>query len=106
MEILICLVVTVVIAAAVFVPLALLPRLRMERRSRALLAQHPGAEQTSVYLALHSAWAWNKRREMDDRIAEMRRQGWTFLRAKEAGPLRTIRSRGGGLTLHFIRTND
>jgi hypothetical protein len=32
--------------------------------------------------------------------------GWTFLRAAEASPLRTIRSWGGGLTLHFIRANE
>ena len=45
-----------------------------------------------------------KQREIDAKIAEMQPQGWTFLRAIEASPLRTIRSRGGGLTLHFIRT--
>jgi hypothetical protein len=43
---------------------------------------------------------------MDAKIAEMASSGWTFLRAAEASPLRTIRSWGGGLTLHFIRTND
>ena len=106
MNIFILLAVMVVIAATVFVPLVLIPRLRMERRARALLAQHPGAEQKSVYLELHSTWAWDKRREMDAKIAEMQPQGWTFLRAKMAGPLRTIRSWGGGLTLHFIRVKD
>ena len=80
------------------------PRFRMERRARALLAQHPGAEQTSVYLELHSTFAGDKQREIDAKIAEMQPQGWTFLRAMEASPLRTIRSWGGGLTLHFIRT--
>lgn len=81
----------------------LVPRIRMERRARAILAQHPGAEQTSVYLPLRSTWARGSRREVEAKIAEMRACGWTFLRAMEASPLRTIRSWGGGLTLQFIR---
>lgn len=80
----------------------LVPRMRMVRRARALLARYPGAEQTSVYLELHSTFAWEKQREIDAKIAEMQPQGWTFLRAVEASPLRTIRSWGGGLTLRFI----
>ncbi len=91
-------------AFLLFVFFVVVPRFRMERRARALLAQHPGAEQTSVYLELHSTFAWDKKRETDAKIAEMQPQGWTFLRAMEASPLRAIRSRGGGLTLHFIRT--
>jgi hypothetical protein len=82
----------------------IVPRFRMERRARALLAEHPEAEHTSVYLALHSTFAGDKQREIDAKIAEMQPQGWTFLRAMEASPLRTLRSWGGGLTLHFIRT--
>ena len=66
------------------------PRFRMERRARALLAQHPGAEQTSVYLELHSTFTGGKQREIDAKIAEMQPLGWTFLRAMEASPLRTI----------------
>jgi len=84
----------------------LVPRIRMERRARTLLAQHPGAEQTSVYLPFHSTFASGKRREMDAKIAEMRDSGWAFLRAVETSPLRTIRSWGGGLTLQFIRVPD
>jgi len=34
----------------------------------------------------------------------MAKTGWTFLRASEANPLRTLQSPGGGLTLHFIRS--
>jgi hypothetical protein len=79
-------------------------RSRMERKAHALLAQHPGAEQTSVYLQLYSPFPWEKQREMDAKIAEMQTQGWSFLRARAASPLRTFRSWGGGLTLHFIRT--
>ncbi len=81
-------------------------RFLMERRARSLLALHPAAEQTSVYLKLHSTWPRNKQREIDTKIAEMKARGWTFLRAKEANPLRTIRSWGGGLMLCFIRTNQ
>ena len=81
-------------------------RIQMERRARALLAQHPHAERTSVYLALHSTWAGQKQREIDAKIEEMKAQGWTFLRGIEANPLRTICSWGGGLTLHFVRTHD
>src|SRR5262249_10213532 len=87
-----------------FVFFVVFPRLRMEQRARALLALHPGAEQTSVYLELHSTFAGGKQREIDAKIAEMQPQGWTFLRAMEASPLRTMFSWGGGLTLHFIRT--
>jgi len=96
-------------AVALFLPLVftvVVPRYRMERRARALLAQYPGAERTSVYLSLHSTWPAGKQREMDAKIAEMKARGLTFLRATEANPLRTIHSWGGGLTLHFIQTRD
>jgi hypothetical protein len=79
-------------------------RFRMERQARTLLGQHPGAEQTSVYLQLYSPFPWDKQREMDTKIAEMQRQGWTFLRASSASFLRAMRSWGGAMTLHFIRT--
>jgi hypothetical protein len=80
------------------------PRRRMERRAIALLAQHPGAEQTSVFLKLHSTFAWNKQREVDAKIAEMQPQGWTFLRIMEASSLRMLPAMGHGVTLLFIRT--
>lgn len=83
--------------------IALPQRVRMERRAQELLAQHPQAERTSVYLTFRSRWATGKRREMDAKIAEMQSSGWTFLRAHEASPWRTIRSWGGGVTLQFIR---
>lgn len=85
------------------VVIALPKRVRMERRARELLAQHPQAERTSVYLAFRSGWVTGKQREMDSKIAEMSSSGWTFLRAIEASPLRTICSWGGGVTLQFIR---
>ena len=91
-------------ALLLFVFFVVVPRFRMEQRASALLAQHPGAERTSVYLELHSTFASGKHREIDAKIAEMQPQGWIFLRAMEASPLRTMFSSGGGLTLHFIRT--
>ena len=93
----------VIPALLLFVIFVAVPLYRMERRGRALLAAHPGAEQTSVYLELHSAFAWGKQREIDAKIAQMQSLGWTFLRASEANPSRTLRSLGGGLTLRFIR---
>jgi len=78
----------------------------MERRVCALLAEYPQAERTSVYLTFRSGWAEGKRKEMDAKIAEMASIGWTFLRATAASPLRTLRSWGGGLDLHFIRIKE
>lgn len=84
------------------VALVVLPaRVRMERRARRLLFAHPDAERKSVYLPFPSVKG--KRAAMEARIAEVESGGWTFLRATEASPLRTLRSWGGGLTLHFIR---
>jgi hypothetical protein len=101
LSILLCAISAVLLSRSVSTFLA--PRLRMERRARALLAQNPNAEQTSVFLKLHSTFAWNKQREVDAKIAEMQPQGWTFLRLTAASPLRTIRPWGGGVTLQFIR---
>jgi hypothetical protein len=93
-------------AFLLFVFAVFIPRFRMERRAHALLAQYPGAKRTSVYLSFHSTLADGKKREIDAKVAEMKAQGWTLLRYMETNPLRTIRSWGGGLTLHFIRTHD
>ncbi len=101
---LICVLAPAAILLLVFAVVILPRRIRMERRARELLTQHPGAEQTSVYLELHSTFVGAKQREIDAKIAEMQPQGWTFLKAAEASPLRTLRSWGGGVTLHFIRT--
>jgi hypothetical protein len=92
-----------VIVAVLWFVFVVVPHLRMEQRARKLLAQHPGAEQTSVYLKLRSTFAWGKQREVDAKIAEMQPQGWTFLRVATVSPSRTIRSWDGGLALHFIR---
>ena len=88
---------------SMFTATVVVPRFRSRRRKRALLAQHPGAELKSVHLALHSTWAWGKRREIDAKIAEMKAQGWTCLRGAEVRPLRKIRQWDSDLTLHFFR---
>ena len=90
-------------AFLLFAFMVIAPRFRVEQRARALLAKQPGVEQTSVYLPLKSTWAWQKKREIDAKIAEMKSEGWIFLRGMEASPLRTICSWEGGLTLQFIR---
>ena len=94
----------IVIFAGILSLFVVVPRIRMRRRARALLAGHPGAGQTSVYLELHSLFPWDKQREIDAKVAEMKPQGWTYLQSSEASLSRTSRSWGGGLTLHFIRT--
>lgn len=86
--------------------ISLRERIPMERRARLLLSQFPDAERTSIYLPFRSAWPSVKRREMDDKIAEMEKAGWTFLRGAEASPLRTLRSWGGGIVLHFMRKSE
>lgn len=102
---------TIILLCAVPVILLLVftvvvPHFRMERQARALLAQYPGAEHTSVYLPLHSKWIWGKRWEIDAKVAEMTARGWIFLRGLEASPLFMFRAWGGGLTLHFIQPYD
>ena len=78
-------------------------RLRMERRARDILAQHPDAEQTSVYLQFHSIKWSEKRKSHEAMVADMAAKGWTFLRASEASLKRTSVTWAGGVTLHFIR---
>lgn len=91
--------VPLLVPAAVILP----RRIRMERRARELLAGHPGAEQTSVYLQFHSAKWSEKRKAHETMVADMAGQGWTFLRASEASPLRTAFTWAGGVNMHFIR---
>ena len=78
-------------------------RVRMERRARKLLAEHPGAEQTALYLQFRSARWSAKQTAHDAMVAEMAAKGWTFLRASEASPFRTLATWGGGVNMYFIR---
>ena len=69
-----------------------------------LLAKHPDAEQTSVFLLSRPiSWRiWQEPRAVCAKIDEMKKRGWTYLRSSRvlAGRL-TLR----GVTLHFIRTD-
>lgn len=80
-----------------------MPRIKMLRRAKALLKKMPNHENTSIYLQFSSAFPHRKKREMDAKITEMAKDGWVFLKAGEAKPLKTLRSWGGGLNLYFIR---
>ncbi len=95
----------ILVPVLLVIPFVFIPRRRMAQRALALLAQYPNVERTSIYLALRSGWI-GKRAELDAKIEEMAKAGWIFLRANEASPLRTIRSWGGGLALHFIRVRS
>jgi hypothetical protein len=100
-SVLVFIAVQAILVLALVAVLVLPERLRMERRARRLLSTHPDAERKSVYLPFPRVMS--KRAVMEARIAEIEVDGWTFLRATEANPWRTLRSWGGGLTLHFIR---
>jgi hypothetical protein len=92
------------LAVAVFVLVRALPlRLRMERRAKDLLAQMPQHELRTVYLAFNSVWPRARESKIAAKISQEQQEGWTFLRASEASPLKTIRTWGGGVNLHFIR---
>ena len=84
----------------------LLPRLRRERRAGTLLAQYPDAEQTTVYLALHSILEPWRQREIDAKHSEMKANGWTFLRATSANPSGSTGMWERALNLHYIRLPD
>jgi len=87
-----------------FLAAVILPRrIRMERRARKLLAEHTGAEQTSLYLQFHSIWWSEKRKAHETMVADMATKGWTFLRASEASPKTTSVTWAGGVNMHFIR---
>jgi hypothetical protein len=44
-----------------------------------------------------------KQKEMDSKIEEMKQQGWVYLKASEANPIKTLCSLGGGVNMYFIR---
>jgi hypothetical protein len=92
------------ILALVVALVAVIPRrIRMARRAQVLLAQMPHHELKTVYLAFASGWYRGKGKEMEAKIIEEEKSGWTFLKAREANPLKTIRTWGGGVNLDFIR---
>ena len=92
-----------VIVMMAFVVMVLVPRGRMQRRAAGILQGLSDYEETSCYLRFGSMWPWRKRRAMAAKIAEMAGEGWIFLKAGEAHPLKTLASWGGGLQLYFVR---
>ena len=62
----------------------LVPRVRLARKAREILAQYPDAERTSVYIQFQSVTWKHKREVVETKIAEMKAVGWTFLRGTEA----------------------
>jgi hypothetical protein len=91
------------IVLVLLIPFVVIPRIWMERRAKALLAQMPQHELKTLYLPFASGWRRGKEKEMKARIAEEEKDGSTFLKASGANPLRTILTWGGGVNLHFIR---
>jgi len=93
------------VAAGVVVLPKILHDLSGFRRVRKLLAKYPDAEQTSVFVPLGSIRRpWQVWPDVGSKIeADMKRQGWTFLRSSRVHDGRVTL---GGVTLHFIRTDD
>ena len=100
------LIIIVIPLVIIFVVLAIVifpRRIRMEQRARKLLAEHPDAEQTTVYLQFHSAKWSEKQKAHEAMVADMAAKGWTFLRASEANLLKTSFTWAGGVNMHFIK---
>src|SRR4051812_43388543 len=88
-----------------FVAVAL-PRMRMERHAKLLLAAMPERDTKAVYLSFPSPWPWRKRALFDSKKEEVESSGWTFLKASKVTFMKSIASVGGGVTLHFIRKKE
>ena len=83
--------------------LVLIPRLRMQKRAAEIVHAMSDPEETSCYLRFTSTRPRLKKQEIEDKISEMTKQGWVFLKLSEANPLKTIFAWGGGLQMHFVR---
>ncbi len=94
----------VLLAIVIFI----VARVRMELRAQKLLEQIPNHEIKIMYVSFKSGFAPGKRLEMNAKIAEMEKEGWVYLKSREANPLKTIKSWGGGLNMYFVRklSND
>lgn len=93
----------VLFLASLTVWMVMVPRRRMQERAKQILREMPHHEEQEIYLRFTSPWPSAKKRAFEAKIAEIEADGWTYLKANEAGFLRTIRSIGGGLNLHFVR---
>jgi hypothetical protein len=89
------------LAAAVFPG-----RVRLEQRARAVLAQIPDAELTTVFLPFagwHFLAAGAKQEAITAKVVEMSGERWIYVRATEASLARTLQLVGGGVNLQFAR---
>ena len=68
-----------------------------------LVRDTPEHEERKEYIQLRHVFTWGKQCEMARRITEVEAAGWTYLKASAVSPLRSIRSLGGALNLHFVR---
>ena len=85
------------------VPSIIIPRFNMKHHADDLLKEMPIHERTTIYLAFSDIFPSGKKRAIDAKVSEMKDDEWTLLKMGEANPLRTLRSWGGGLNMHFIR---
>jgi hypothetical protein len=93
----------ILLALSLFVGI---PRIRMEIRAKKVLSQMPSHEIKSFFITFDPALSSGKRIIIDKKIAEMESQGWIYLKCSEANPLKTIKYRGGGLNMYFIRNSE
>ena len=78
-------------------------RRQAEQRAADLLSQFPDAAQESEVLPLRGTFQDGKQREIDDRVGQQHRHGWTLLRVTAVNPLISIHHWGGAVRLHFVR---
>ena len=77
----------------------------MEIRAKKILSQMPNHEIESFFIPFDSALPSEKRIVMGKKISEMESKGWIYLKSNEVNPLKTIKYRGGGLNMYFIRNS-
>ena len=73
----------------------------MKRHAAEVLASMGSVDETEVYVAFASLRG--RLALIEEKKVEMARQGWTYLRMREAPVRRTLLSWGGGLIVQFVR---
>ena len=71
-----------------------------------LVRDTPEHEDRTEYIQLSHMLPWGKEREIARRIMEVEAEGWIYQKATAVNPLRSIRSLGGSLNLHFVRAKS
>lgn len=90
-----------ILVLLVFAILVFIPRVLQEYRARRLLARCPDAERESVLLSFQHWSPGLRRKEMNEKILNMAKDGWIFLKASEVNPLRSLFR--PVVRLHFVR---